>query len=89
MKKSLKNWAVISKFQDKIESSKHFLTFSEVQSYLGVKSRKTILKYVKSGELPAYKLGGTRWRVALSDIEKFLNNHCSVSQKPLSNSEFS
>lgn len=58
-----------------IRKAKKFLTFSEVQSYLGVKSRKTVLKYIKSGHLPAYKLGGTRWRVALSDIEIFLNGH--------------
>lgn len=50
-----------------------FLTLPEVQELLGVKSRKTILKYIFSGELPAYKLGGTRWRIARRDVDKFLN----------------
>lgn len=54
------------------EAEERFLTFSEVQSYLGIKSRKTVLKYIKKGDLPAYKLGGTRWRVAFSDIQEFL-----------------
>ena len=54
------------------EANHHFLTLPEVQSFLGVKSRKTVLKYIKSGELPAYKLGGTRWRITASDIETFL-----------------
>ena len=49
-----------------------FLTLPEVQSFLGIKSRKTVLKYIKSGELPAYKLGGTRWRITPNDIELFL-----------------
>ena len=55
------------------KKSNRFLTFDEVCSYLGVKSRKTILKYIKSGKLQAYKLGGTRWRIALDDVEIFLN----------------
>ena len=57
------------------ENHKLFLTFTEVQSYLGVKSRKTILKYIKSGNLPAFKLGGTRWRILQTDVDDFLNNH--------------
>ena len=55
--------------------SGHFLSLPEVQSVLGIKSRKTILKYIKSGKLPAYKLGGTRWRITPSDIEAFLKKH--------------
>ena len=56
-----------------IENTKSFLTFSEIQTFLGVKSRKTILKYIKSGDLPAYKLGGTRWRISQEDINDFLS----------------
>ena len=52
--------------------SDHFLSLPEVQSVLGIKSRRTILKYIKSGELSAYKLGGTRWRITTNDIEDFL-----------------
>ena len=62
------------------KSTKQFLTLPEVQSYLGVKSRKTILKYIKSGELPAYKLGGTRWRILRGDIETFLRKQHSHLQ---------
>ena len=56
-------------------STNQFLTLPEVQSFLGIKSRKTVLKYIKSGELSAYKLGGTRWRITASDIELFLKKH--------------
>ena len=49
-----------------------FLTLPEVQSYLGIKSRKTVLKYIRSGKLQAYKIGGTRWRIAESDVLSFL-----------------
>jgi len=49
-----------------------FLSIPEVQSILGIKSRKTVLKYIKSGALPAYKLGGTRWRIVLEDVVSFV-----------------
>ena len=49
-----------------------FLSIDEVQSFLGIKSRKTILKYIKAGKLAAYKLGGTRWRIAYDDVHSFL-----------------
>lgn len=57
------------------KSTDQFLSLPEVQSVLRIKSRKTILKYIKSGDLPAYKLGGTRWRIMPRDIEAFLNRH--------------
>ena len=50
----------------------NFFTLTEVQALLGVKSRKTIIKYIKSGQLSAYKLGGTRWRIAREDFQTFL-----------------
>jgi excisionase family DNA binding protein len=52
-----------------------FLTLTEVQAYLGIRSRKTILKYICNGRLPAYKIGGTRWRIRRSDIANFLTHH--------------
>ncbi len=66
-------------------TNKRFLTLAEVQSFLGIKSRKTILKYIHSGKLPAYKLGGTRWRIAREDVEAFLkkeqvNGHATEEQ---------
>lgn len=53
----------------------HFLTLVEVQLLLGIKSRKTVLKYIHLGDLPAYKLGGTRWRISKEDVESFLKKH--------------
>lgn len=67
-----------------VRKAKKFLTFSEVQNYLGVKSRKTVLKYIKSGHLPAYKLGGTRWRVSHADMHTFLDKQRTISIKKLS-----
>ncbi len=52
-----------------------FMTMPEVQSLLGIRSRKTILKYISEQSLPAYKLGGTRWRFSRADVEKFLARH--------------
>ncbi|MDP3921101.1 MAG: helix-turn-helix domain-containing protein [Candidatus Omnitrophota bacterium] len=52
--------------------SRKLMTFTEVQAYLGVKSRKTLLKYIMSGELAAFKLGGTRWRLLRADVDQFL-----------------
>ena len=54
------------------EKKQDFLSLPEVQAYLGIKSRKTILKYIKTGKLPAYKIGGTRWRFACGDVHAFL-----------------
>lgn len=67
------------------KSSERLLTLPEVQSYLGIKSRKTILKYIKSNKLPAYKLGGTRWRITLKDVEDFLKKqrHSQAEKKTL------
>ena len=48
------------------------MSIPEVQSFLGIKSRKTILKYITSGKLSAYKVGGTRWRIAAQDVTAFL-----------------
>ncbi len=55
--------------------NQQFLSLGEVQALLGIKSRKTIRKYIDTGELSAYKLGGTRWRVSQVDIETFLEKH--------------
>ncbi len=54
------------------------MTFAEVQSFLGIKSRKTLLKYIRNGKLTAFKLGGTRWRISRANINAFIeygNNH--------------
>ena len=57
------------------KNAQPFLSLPEVQTLLGVKSRKTILKYILRGELTAYKLGGTRWRIARQDVDSFVNSH--------------
>jgi excisionase family DNA binding protein len=57
---------------DQASQSGNFFTLPQVQTFLGIKSRKTILKYIQSGKLPAYKLGGTRWRIAEKDVRVFL-----------------
>ncbi|MBN1687525.1 MAG: helix-turn-helix domain-containing protein [Candidatus Omnitrophica bacterium] len=64
-------------FEIKSQNANPFLTFPQVQFYLGIKSRKTILKYIRNGILPAYKLGGTRWRIAEKDVRDFLDKHSS------------
>ena len=51
--------------------SQPLMTFPEVQTYLQIKSRKTLLKYIRTGDLPAFKLGGTRWRILRKDVDAF------------------
>jgi excisionase family DNA binding protein len=46
------------------------LTLDEVAAYLKA-GKRTIYRLVASGELPAFKLGGT-WRFSRSDIEKWI-----------------
>lgn len=50
------------------------MTFHEVQNYLNIKSRKTLLRYIREGRLQAFKLGGTRWRILPDDLELFIRN---------------
>ncbi len=65
------------------EKKQDFLSLPEVQAYLGIKSRKTILKYIKAGKLPAYKIGGTRWRFAFTDVYTFLKKQfISIAGEP-------
>jgi excisionase family DNA binding protein len=61
--------------QNRKKKNSRFLTLAEVQSILNIKSRKTILKFIAAGSLSAYKLGGTRWRIAARDVEQFLADH--------------
>ena len=59
------------------------MSIPEVQSFLGIKSRKTILKYITSGKLSAYKVGGTRWRIAAADVTAFLKAEFNKIEKSL------
>ncbi|MBI3317338.1 MAG: helix-turn-helix domain-containing protein [Candidatus Omnitrophica bacterium] len=49
-----------------------YLTFAQAQSFLGLRSRKTLLKHIRTGALRAHKMGGTRWRIHRSELEKFV-----------------
>ena len=52
---------------------KEYFSIPEVQEQLGIKSRKTVLKLIRRGDLLAYKVGGTRWRIASVDLKNFLS----------------
>lgn len=46
-------------------------TVTELEPVLGV-SAQTIKRYIKSGKLPAKKIGG-KWKVTRADLEKFIS----------------
>jgi excisionase family DNA binding protein len=52
-----------------------YYTLPEVANLLKV-SRRTVYRWVQSGDLPAHKLGpkkpGVEWRIGESDLEAFL-----------------
>ena len=48
-----------------------FLTPKEVSDFLRV-STQTILRWIKEGKLPAYKVGRV-WRISKVDLDKWLN----------------
>ena len=48
-----------------------FLTPKEVSDFLRV-STQTVLRWIKEGKLPAYKVGRA-WRISKVDLDKWLN----------------
>lgn len=46
-------------------------TVSELTGTLGV-SAQTIKRYIKSGKLPARKIGG-KWKITRGDLERFIS----------------
>lgn len=51
---------------------REFLKISEVCEILSV-SRRTVLRWIYGGKLPAIKLGGGRsWRIQERDLRRFL-----------------
>jgi excisionase family DNA binding protein len=50
--------------------SERFLDHKETADLLGVCS-KTIYRWIKNNEFPAYKVG-KRWKFKVSDVEKWL-----------------
>ncbi len=54
------------------EKMKKFLTVQEVQDLLEV-SRGTIISWIRSGRLRAFKVGGGRlWRIRELDLKRFI-----------------
>jgi excisionase family DNA binding protein len=53
-------------------STDELLTIAEVAAYLKL-SRRTAWRWCKSGDLPAIKVGH-QWRIARSDLEKFIHH---------------
>jgi putative molybdopterin biosynthesis protein len=53
-----------------------FLTPQEVSDILRV-SVYTVRRWIKEGDLPAYKVG-RGWRISESDIDDWLNQHQSA-----------
>ena len=56
------------------------LTIEEVAKYLRV-SERTVYDWAQKGEIPAGKIG-TVWRFKKSEIEKWVNERLSSTQKP-------
>ena len=56
------------------------LTIEEVAKYLRV-SERTVYDWAQKGEIPAGKIG-TVWRFKKSEIEKWVNERLSSSQRP-------
>lgn len=59
------------------ESYSDILTLNEVASYLKA-GRRTIYRLAASGEIPAFKLGGT-WRFSRNDIESWIKQQSAGS----------
>ena len=53
------------------------LTLDEVAAYLKA-GKRTIYRLAASGEIPAFKLGGT-WRFSRSDIESWIKQQSASS----------
>jgi excisionase family DNA binding protein len=58
---------------------KKFLTVQEVQDLLEV-SRGTIIAWIRSGRLRAFKVGGGRlWRIREADLKRFIRGDSDVA----------
>ncbi len=52
----------------------------EVAERLGV-SKETVLRLLRSGKLPAVKLGWRTWRIKRDDLDRFMNTDRTAGQK--------
>jgi len=57
---------------NELEPMVRFLTLKQTAELLQLSTR-TLLRMVKSNELPAFKVGG-QWRVRESDLTKFIQS---------------
>jgi excisionase family DNA binding protein len=48
-----------------------FLTIKDIEGLMQV-TRKTVLAWIKTGGLKAYKVGGTSWRIRERDLKRFI-----------------
>ncbi len=51
-------------------NEKEIMTVKELCDYLRL-SKKTILRILKAGQIPARKVGGS-WRILKSEVDKYL-----------------
>lgn len=54
------------------------LTLEEVAAFLKA-GKRTVYRFAQSGEIPAFKLGGT-WRFRRSELERWIDNNSN--QRP-------
>ena len=59
------------------------MTLDEVAAYLKA-GKRTIYRLTASGEIPAFKLGGT-WRFLRSDIERWIKQQSADATSKASN----
>ncbi len=55
------------------QTDKHFLSPEEVAEHMQV-SRRTVMRWIKSGQLPALRIGNVT-RVPTDAYQQFLNDH--------------
>ncbi len=62
-------------------SSSEFLTLNETADMLRL-SQLTIWRYIKSGKLPAYKIGRD-WRIKRTELEQFIESKRAIVEDEL------
>ena len=54
-----------------------YLNYKQAMEYMNIKSKATFSRYIKQG-LPTIQVGKSK-RIAKSDIDKFMADHCVVA----------
>ena len=66
----------------------NYLTVKQACECLGIKDTESVYRYIRTGKLRAYKLGGSNsnghWRIKPEDLEAFVTGQVTVlnEQKP-------